>query len=240
MQIRVDIPLIGSLLVNGDIPKDQPVIAYIHEFFGKSTPPDKISQVINCSFVLPGYEEAVLAKECEGHILTWEKYGKAVAKTIETIDTSFILIGNSMGAMVAIYAAAHTSLIEQLTLYRIPRFGLARTHLRQKYKDISYSLADQKIYSQFLKTIRGKTSPNIMHVLEKTEWSTAKKLYEGASLSDLDPSVITQLTQSVTLLEHEFEGDYLHPKEAHDALHVLLLSSSALLINASDSKNVYK
>jgi pimeloyl-ACP methyl ester carboxylesterase len=224
LSIQVSIPLLGDLLVDGEIAQDQPSVAYIHEFCGESLPPEQFRSFVNCSFILPGYGEAVLAEECEGNQLTWERYGKAVAETIERIHQPFTLVGNSMGAMVAIYAAAQTSLINQLVLYRIPRFGETRLKLNEKYRGISHSITDEDTYVQFLKTIHENTSPSALNVLERTRWDIAKKLYEGASLSDFNPSVLMQLTQSVTLLEHEFEGDYLHPKEAHDALQSLLLT----------------
>jgi len=219
---QITISLLGSILIDGEIMKDRPSIAYIHEFFGDSSPPEQFHSMIDCSLILPGYEGAVLSDECEGNCLTWERYGGAVAEAIQSIQSPFTLVGNSMGAMVAIYAAMNTSLIDKIILYRIPRFGEARLSVRKKYQEISHSITDENTYTQFLKAINEHTDPSVMRVLEKTRWNIARKLYDGASLSDLDPTVLHQMQQSVILVEHDFKEDYLHPKEAYHSLQSLL------------------
>lgn len=220
---QITVELLGSILIDGEIMKDRPSIAYIHEFFGDSSPPEQFHSMIDCSLILPGYEGAVLSDECEGNCLTWERYGRAVAEAIQSIHLPFTLVGNSMGAMVAMYAAMNTSLIDKIILYRIPRFGEARLSLRRKYQEISHSITDENTYTKFLVSINEHTDPSVIRVLEKTKWNIAKKLYEGASLSDLDLTVLHQIKQSVILVEHDFKKDHLHPKEAYDLLQSLLV-----------------
>lgn len=216
--IKVEIPKIGIVTANGNFSSKRPIVAYIHEFLGTPFPPKELEQFIDFSFCLPGYEQATLDNICPGQRLTWETYGKCIAQTIAVIDKPVILVGNSMGVMVGIYACLELPhLIEKLLLYRVPTFGETRILLRKKYEEISSSITGEEEFNHFLNSIQSKVSSDILQVIKKVGWQTLKKLYQGASLSDLDLSLLKQLKQPIVFIEQQ-TFDWVHPKESRDLL----------------------
>lgn len=104
IQIKVEIPSIGIVIAQGNFPDNRLIVGYIHEFFGTVIPPQELAPFVDFSFCLPGYANVALFDESQGHDLTWEMYGKYIVKILSAINKPIILVGNSKGVMVAIYA----------------------------------------------------------------------------------------------------------------------------------------
>ena len=220
--IKVEIPEIGIVTVNGKIPNGYPIVAYIHYFLGTSFPPKELEEFIHISFCLPGYEQATLDYTCPGHILTWETYGKCIAQTIAVIDKPIILVGDSMGVMVGIYACLELPhLIEKLVFYRVPTFGDSRTAIKTKYREIAALIKGEDKFIDFLNSIQNKVSSDILQLMTTVGWKIVKKLYEGASFSDLDTSLLKLLKHPIIFIEQQ-TFDSVHPKESRDLLYSYL------------------
>lgn len=216
--IRVEIPKIGTVTANGNFSSKRPIVAYIHEFLGIPFPPKELEKFIDFSFCLPGYEQETLDNRCPGQMLTWETYGKCIAQTIAVIDKPIILVGNSMGVMVGIYACLELPhLIEKLVLYRVPTFGEKRILLKERYTEIATSITGEEEFNNFLNSIQTKVSSDILKVIKKLGWHTVKKLYQGASLSDIDLSLLKHLKHPIVFAEQQ-TFDWVHPKESRDLL----------------------
>ncbi|GAA6623003.1 alpha/beta fold hydrolase [Scytonema sp. NUACC26] len=223
-QIKVEIPSVGIVIAEGNFPDNRLIVGYIHELFGTFLPPKDLAKFVDFSFCLPGYGSATLFDQSEGHDLTWEMYGKSIAKILSAIDKPIILVGSSKGVMVAIYATLEIPhLVEKLIFYRVPTFGEERTQIRNKYAEIAASIAGEQEFHQFLTSIRNKTSPEVLQVIEASGWKKAKKLYQGASLSDLNPLLLKNIQQPIVFIESTF--DKFHSKNARDALFSLLSNS---------------
>ncbi len=223
-QIKVEHSSIGIVIAEGNFPDNRLIVGYIHELFGTVFPPKELAKFVDFSFCLPGYGSATLFDKSEGHDLTWEMYGKSIANILSVINKPIILVGSSKGVMVAIYATLEIPhLVEKLVFYRVPTFGEERTQIKNKYAEIAASLTGEQEFQQFLSSIRDKTSPEILQVIETSGWKKAKKLYQGASLSDLNPSRLKDIQQPIIFIESTF--DKFHPSSARDALFVLLVNS---------------
>jgi hypothetical protein len=224
IQIKVEIPSIGIVIAQGNFPDNRLIVGYIHEFFGTVLPPQELAPFVDFSFCLPGYANAVLFDESQGHDLTWEMYGKYIAEILFAINKPIILVGNSKGVMVAIYATFEIPhLVKKLVFYRVPTFAEERTYIKNKYAEIAASITAEQEFQKFLESIQDKAHPDVLRVIETSGWNKAKKLYQGASLSDLNPSLLENIKQPVDFIESTF--DKFHPKSARDSLFSLLFSS---------------
>lgn len=216
-QIKVELPFIGIVIAEGNFPDNRLIVGYIHEFFGTVLPPKELAKFVDFSFCLPGYGSATLFDESQGYSLTWEIYGKCIVEILSVINKPIILAGNSKGVMVAIYATLEIPhLVKKLVFYRVPTFGERRTQIRSKYAEIAASITGEQEFQQFIDSIRDKTRPDVLRVIEASGWNKAKKLYQGASLSDLNASLLEDIKQPVDFIENTF--DRFHPKYARDAL----------------------
>ncbi|NEO76510.1 hypothetical protein [Moorena sp. SIO4G3] len=209
---------LGAVIIDGKLNPNYN-IAYIPELFGDALPIESVRPFITCLITLPGYKDAELNPTCHGTMLTWKEYGRCVATALKSINQPFTLVGSSKGAMIAIYTAVLVpNLVTKLVLYRIPRFQSLRENLQKKYAGIAQSIIDEVNFYKFLDKIRDKTSYKILQNLEHTGWEISKKLYMGASVSELDLEVFKNVTQPIILLEQDFLYDDLHPKEALENL----------------------
>jgi pimeloyl-ACP methyl ester carboxylesterase len=223
-QIKVEFPSIGIVIAEGNFPENRLIVGYIHELFGTVRPLKELAKFVDFSFSLPGYGNATLFDKSEDHDLTWEMYGKCIAKILSVINKSIIIVGSSKGVMVAIYATSEIPhLVEKLVFYRVPTFGEKRTQIRNKYAEIAASITGEQEFQQFLSSIGDKTSPEILQVIKASGWKKAKKLYQGASLSDLNPFLLKDIKQPIVFVESTF--DKFHSEYARDALFSLLPNS---------------
>ena len=132
--------------------------------------------------------------------------------------------------MIAIYTACIVpNLVTKLVLYRIPRFQHLRKNLQKKYSSIAQSITNEDKVCSFLDKIRDNTSSEILNNLKHSGWEISKKLYMGASVSELEIEVLRSVTQPILLLELDVLYDELHPKEALDNL-----------LNYKSNKNIKK
>jgi len=212
---------LGDVVIDGTLNESQN-IAYIPELFGDIVPHEEFRRFVTCSISPPGYGEAKLSPDCKGKMLTWKEYGKCLAKALEEIKQPLTLLGNSKGAMIALYTAVLVpNLVNHLILYRIPRFGSIRNHLQEKYLGIAQSMTGEAVFSEFLDAIRENTSPTILKNLRSNGWEKSKKLYEGASVSELDSTILHHLIQPVFLIDNDCWYDKLHPKQSLELLYNL-------------------
>jgi pimeloyl-ACP methyl ester carboxylesterase len=224
IQIKVEIPSIGTAIAQGNFFDNRLIVGYIHKLFGTVTPPQELASFVDFSLCLPGYAPAELFDGAQGYDLTWEMYGKYTAEILSVINKPTILVGNSKGVMVAIYAAIQIPhLVKKLVFYRVPTFALERTYIKNKYAEIAASIMGEQEFQKFIGAIEDTTHPDVLQVIKTSGWNNAKKLYQGASLSDLNQELLEKIEQPVDFLEHTF--DKLHPKSARDSLFSLLLNS---------------
>lgn len=202
---------------------------YIHEFLGAATPPAQLRALVSHYIVLPGDAEADLARvNLAGDCYSWKVYGKAVASVIKEVRKPVKLLGNSMGAMVALYATMEEpDWIEHLTLYKVPTFGLLREPMRQKYAHVAASIVSSDTFDTFVSRIEPHIERGIVQTLKSMEWETAKKLYEGAASSDLETSCLPQLAVPISFLEDSSQEDEAHPKQAQTQLYQLLTGTES-------------
>lgn len=220
---------LGAVSIDGKLNGNHN-IAYIPELFGDVLPIEEIRNFITCSIILPGYKDAELNPNSNGTMLTWKEYGRCVATALKSINKPFVLVGSSKGAMIAIYTASIVpNLVTKLVLYRIPRFQHLRKNLQKKYSSIAQSITNEDKFCSFLDKIRDNTSSEILNNLEHSGWEISKKLYMGASVSELEIEVLRSVTQPILLLELDVLYDELHPKEALDNL-----------LNYKSNKNIKK
>jgi hypothetical protein len=225
IQTKLEIPSVGTVTTQGNFTNNPLPIGYIHEFFGIVQPPQELAKFVDFSFCLPGYGDAMLFNEAQGHDLTWEMYGKYVADTLSVINKPMTLVGSSKGVMVAIYATINIPhLINKLVFYRVPTFAKERTYIKNKYADIAASIVGEQEFQKFIDSIQDKTHPDVLQIIKSSGWEKAKKLYQGASLSDLNPLILENIRQPVDFLEYTF--DKFHPKSARDSLFSLLINSA--------------
>jgi pimeloyl-ACP methyl ester carboxylesterase len=225
--------LLGDLIINGEIYEDKSNVAYIPELFGALRPDKYIQDHITCSLRLPGYKDAKLSPYCKGSMLTWEAYGRCVAEALKAVQQKTTLIGSSKGAMVALYASILVpELIERVVVCKVPLFSPLRDAMKNKYSGISRRIVDEETFYAFLGRIRGKTHPDVMRVIEESGWENAKKLYEGASFSEMDVLTLKKVHLPTFLIEQKSYFDAFHPKKAFDLLYKNLDESITIKVHS--------
>ncbi|MBE9064097.1 hypothetical protein [cf. Phormidesmis sp. LEGE 11477] len=193
---------------------------YIGEFLGTPTPPEELRDLVDGFVTFPGYGENPLPSKVLGESLTWQNYGTELSVLIaESFSQPVGLLGNSMGAMVAVCTAIErSSVIDHLVLYRIPTFGYLRTDMRGKYAHVAESITDEEAFRTFIQKVQGKVDDTVMSVLQSLDWQDAQKLYLGAAMSDLDLDNIDSLVTPAYFLKDRIELDSVHPVEAQNYL----------------------
>lgn len=218
---------LGELVIEGEIHAHQKNVAYIPELFGNTLPSRSIKGYATCSFILPGYEKAKLAPKCKGSMLTWKEYGQCVAEALQHVQQEFTLIGCSKGAMVALYASTLApKFINRVIVYKIPLFGSLRAVIKDKYAGISQRIVNEETFLFFLDKIRDQTPTDIMKVIKRSGWENAKKLYEGASVSEMDINTLKRVSAPIVLVEDNTSFDKLHSRKAFDLLYEKLPKGS--------------
>lgn len=202
---------------------------YINEFLGTAAPPQKLQDVVDGFITLPGYEGMPIKQDTPGKNLCWQVYGKAVAALLKNVVSKPVgLLGNSMGAMIAIYAALEPdSIVDHLVLYRVPTFGELRGEIHSKYGGIANSIVNDDVFNDFLTRIDSRENATFIRTLKAAGWQSAKKLYAGAANSDLNPSVLKNIRVPVYFLIDPEEVDEVHPETAKDKMFSLMTGKNA-------------
>ncbi|MEM9120639.1 MAG: alpha/beta hydrolase [Cyanobacteria bacterium P01_F01_bin.56] len=184
--------------------------------------------VISHGFVnLPGYNGVPLQADLPGECLNWQSYGKALAVLLKNSAVAPVgLVGNSMGAMIAIHAALFDHfLVDHLVLYKVPTFGCVRSNIRKKFLHVSKSIKGRKEFYEFIDDIQGKVSSDVLENLKMVGWENARKMYLGAAVSDLSSNELENLTMPVYFLRSSESEDAVHPPIACEHLFELISNS---------------
>ena len=236
----VDSPLGNiSITLNSRI-DSTPTRIYIYEFLGNAFPPHKLREVVNGFITLPGYGGMSIKHNLPDESLCWQAYGDAVATLLKhSLKNPVGLLGNSMGAMIAIYAALkQSSAVDHLILYRVPTFGELRGDVHGKYRHVANSIVDKDTFENFINRIDSEENLTFVQTLKAVGWQGAKKLYASAAISDLESSLLKNINIPVYFLINPKEIDEIHPKTAQEKMVTLMTGTSTKeFIQLKDLKN---